>query len=84
MIGLPFVAGDESRMAGGESRMARGEPRMTGDCCRPEGSIHRCVRTHSHLYSYIYGLVALLDNIQSSFSSITISTWDSAGIRPRV
>ena len=25
---------------------------MTGDCCRPEGSIHRCVRTHSHLYSY--------------------------------
>jgi hypothetical protein len=61
-------------MAGGESRMAGGEPRMTGDCCRPEGSIHRCVRTHSHLYSYIYGLVALLDNIQSSFSSITIST----------
>jgi len=41
---------------------------MTGDCCRPEESIHRCVRTHSHLYSYIYGLVALLDNIQSSFS----------------
>ena len=61
------MAGDDSRMAGGESR-------MTGDCCRPEGSIHRCVRTHSHLYSYIYGLVALLDNIQSSFSSITIST----------
>jgi len=48
--------------------MAGGESRMTGDCCRPEGSIHRCVRTHSHLYSYIYGLVALLDNIQSSFS----------------
>jgi len=48
--------------------MAGGEPRMTGDCCWPEGSIHRCVRTHSHLYSYIYGLVALLDNIQSSFS----------------
>ena len=66
------MAGGESRMAGGESRMAGGEPRMTGDCCRPEGSIHRCVRTHSHLYSYIYGLVALLDNIQSSFSSITI------------
>ena len=58
---LSSVAGDESRMAGGESR-------MTGDCCRPEVSIHRCVRTHSHLYSYIYGLVALLDNIQSSFS----------------
>jgi len=31
-------------------------------------SIHRCVRTQSHLYSYIYVLVALLDNIQSSFS----------------
>jgi len=66
MIGLRhLMAGDDSRMAGGESR-------MTGDCCRPEGSIHRCVRTRSHLYSYIYGLVALLDNIQSSFSSITI------------
>jgi len=48
MIGLcHFMAGDDSRMAGGESR-------MTGDCCRPEGSIHRCVRTHSHLYSHIY------------------------------
>jgi len=68
------MAGDESRMAGGESRMAGGEPRMTGDCCRPEGSIHGCIRTHSHLYAYIYGLVALLDNTQSSFSSITIST----------
>jgi hypothetical protein len=68
MIGLcHLMAGDDSRMAGGESR-------MTGDCCRPEGSIHTCVRTHSHLYSYIYGLVALLDNKQSSFSSITIST----------
>jgi len=62
------MAGDDSRMAGGESR-------MTGDYCRPEGSIHRCVRTHSHLYSYIC-LVALLDNTQSSFSSITISTVD--------
>jgi len=61
------MAGDESRMAGGESH-------MTGDCCRLEGFIHRCVRTHSHLYSYIYGLVAFLDSIQSSFSSITIST----------
>jgi hypothetical protein len=68
------MAGDDSRMAGGESRMTGGESRMTGDCCRPEGSIHRCVRTHSHLYSHIYGLVALLDNIQLSFSSITIST----------
>jgi len=68
MIGLcQLVAGDDSRMAGGESR-------MTGDCCRPEGSIHRCVRTHSHLYSHIFALVALLDNTQSSFSGITIST----------
>jgi len=75
MIGLcHLMAGDDSCMAGGESRMVGGESRMTGDCCRPEGSIHRCVRTHSHLYSYIYRLVALLDNIQSSFSSITIST----------
>jgi len=71
---LSSEARDESRMARDESRMARDEPRMTGDYCRPEESIHRCVRTHSHLYSYIYGLVALLDNIQSSFSSITIST----------
>ena len=69
MIGLcHLMAGDDSHIAGGESR-------MTGDCCRPEGSIHRCVHTHSHLYSHIYGLVALLDNIQSSFSSITISTF---------
>ena len=68
MIGLcHLVAGDDSCMAGGESR-------MTGDCSRPEGSIHRCERMHSHLYSYIYGLVALLDNIQSSISSITIAT----------
>jgi len=51
---LSSVARDESRMAGGE-------PRMTGDYCLPEESIHRCVCTHSHLYSYIYGLVALLD-----------------------
>jgi hypothetical protein len=57
------MAGDDSRMAGGESR-------TTGDCCRPEGSIHRCVCTHSHLYSYIYGLVALLDNIQASLASL--------------
>jgi len=69
MIGLcHLMAGDHSRMAGGESRMAGGESHMTGDCCLSEGSIHWCVRTHSHLYSYIYGLVALLDNIQSSFS----------------
>ena len=34
------------------------------------------MRTHAFtlVLSYIYGLVALLDNIQSSFSSITIST----------
>jgi len=66
------MARDESRMARDESRMARDESRMAGDYCRPDKSIHRCVRTHSHMYSYIYGLVALLDNIQSSFSSITI------------
>jgi hypothetical protein len=54
--------------------MAGGEPRMTGDYCLHEESIHRCVRTHSHLYSYVYGPVALLDNMQLSFSSITIST----------
>jgi len=71
---LSSEATDESCMARDESHMARDEPRMTGDYCGPEESIHRCVRTHSHLYSYIYGLVALLDNIQSSFSSITIST----------
>jgi len=48
MIGLCLLmAGDESGMAGGESR-------MTGDWCPPEGSIHRCVRTHSYLYSHIY------------------------------
>jgi len=48
MIGLcHLVAGDDSRMAGGKSR-------MTGDSCRREGSIHRRVRTHSHLYSHIY------------------------------
>jgi hypothetical protein len=62
------MARDESRMARDESRMTRDESRMAGDYCRPDKSIHRCVRTHSHLYSYIYGLVALLDNIQSSFS----------------
>ena len=35
------------------------------------------MRTHAFtlVLSYIYGLVALLDNIQSSFSSITISTY---------
>jgi len=50
-------------------------PEITvGLISRPDKSIHRCVRKHSHLYSYIYGLVALLDNIQSSFSSIAIST----------
>jgi len=48
MIGLCYL------VARDDSRMARGESRMTGDFCRPEGSIHRCVRTHSHLYSHIY------------------------------
>ena len=57
-----------SSVARDESRMARDESRMAGDYCRPDKSIPRCVRTRSHLYSYIYGLVALLDNIQLSFS----------------
>ena len=48
------MARDESRMARDESHMARDESRMAGDYCRPDKSIHRCVRTHSHLYSYIY------------------------------
>jgi hypothetical protein len=51
---LSSVARDESRMARDESRMARDESRMAGDYCGPEKSIHTCVRTHSHLYSYIY------------------------------
>jgi len=42
-----LMAGDDSHMAGGESPMA-------GDCCRPEGSIHRYICMHSHLYSHIY------------------------------
>jgi hypothetical protein len=57
-----------------ESRMARDEPRMTVDCRQPEEYIHRCVHMHSHVYSYLYGLVALLDYIQLSFSNITIGT----------
>jgi hypothetical protein len=57
------VARDESWMARGESHMARGEARMTRDCCQPEQSIHRCVYTHSHLYSYIYGLAVFFDNV---------------------
>jgi hypothetical protein len=78
---LSSVARDESRMARDESCMARVECRMArdesytaGDCCQPDKSIHRGVRTDSHLYLSLYGLVALLDNIQSSLSSITIST----------
>jgi hypothetical protein len=66
------MARDESRMARDESRMARDEPCMTRDYCRPEESIHRCVSTHSQSYSYIYGLVALLDYVQSNVSTITI------------
>jgi hypothetical protein len=55
MIGLYFLmAGDDSRMAEGQSGMARGESRTAGDCCRPEGSIHRCVHALSHLHSHIY------------------------------
>jgi hypothetical protein len=66
------MARDESLRARDQSQMARDESRMGGDYCWPDKSIHRYICTHSHLYSYIYGLVALLDNIQSSFSSITI------------
>jgi hypothetical protein len=58
---LCSVARDESRMARDESRMTRDEPCMTRDYCRPEESTHRCVCMHSHLYSCIFGLVALLD-----------------------
>jgi hypothetical protein len=74
MIGLcHLVAGDDSRMAGGKSR-------MTGDCCRREGSIHDAYALiHTCTLIYIYGLMALLDNIQSNFSSITISTGWKAG-----
>jgi hypothetical protein len=64
---LSSVARDESHKSGDESRMAR-------DYYRPDKSIRRCVCTHSLLYFYIYGPVALFDNIQSRFSSITIST----------
>jgi len=41
------------------------------------------MRTHAFtlVLSYIYGLVGLLDNIQSSFSSITISTGYEPGAR---
>jgi hypothetical protein len=48
------MARDESRMARDESHMSRAESRMAGDYSRPDKSIHRGVRTHSHLYSYIY------------------------------
>jgi len=61
-----------SSVARDESPMARDEPHMTGDYCRPEEYIHRSVPMHSHLSSYICGLVALFDYIQSSFSIITI------------
>jgi hypothetical protein len=79
MIGLCLLmAGDDSRMAGGESR-------MTGDCCRadsiqPDLYIDAYARIHTCM-PYIYGLVALLDNLQSSFSSITISIWPSKYLR---
>jgi hypothetical protein len=66
------MARDQSQMARDVSRTATDEPGMTGDNCRLEESIHRYVCKHSHLDSYIYGLVALLDYTQSSFSSITI------------
>jgi len=65
---LSSVARDEAHMARDESCITGGEADMTRDYCQPEESIHRCVRTHSHLYSYMYGLLALIDNIQSIFS----------------
>jgi hypothetical protein len=65
-------ARDASSMARDESRMARNESCMAGNYCWPDTSIHRGVHKHLHLYSYIYGLVPLLHNLQSSFSIITI------------
>jgi hypothetical protein len=41
-------------MIGLRHLMAGDDSHMTGDYCLPEGSIHSCVRTHSHLYSHIY------------------------------
>jgi hypothetical protein len=65
-------------MARDDSRMAGGEPRMAGDCCRADGiQPDLYIDTYARIYTcmpYIYGLVALLDNSLSSFSSITIST----------
>jgi len=69
-------------MIGLSLHLAGGESRMTGDCCRAEGiqpgpyidayaSIHTCT-------PYIYGLVALLDRIQSSFSIISTLNSTSA------
>jgi len=74
MIGLCHLnSGDDSHMAGGEFD-------MTGDCCWPEGSIRRGAHMHSRFYSYVSGLVALLHNIPSSFSSIAISTHTQSDI----
>jgi hypothetical protein len=71
MIGLGLrMAGDVSRMAGGESHMA-------GDSCRADGiqpSLYIDAYARIHTCMTIYGLAAYLDNIQSSFSIITIST----------
>jgi len=41
-----FVAREKSHMARDESRMTGGGPLMTGDCCRPEKSIHGLVQKH--------------------------------------
>jgi hypothetical protein len=56
-----------------KSRIARDKSRMTRDCCLPKESIldaYACI----HTCTYIYGLVALLDNIRSSFSISTLNT----------
>jgi len=71
MTGLCLlIAGDDSCMAGGESH-------ITGDWCRADGIqpnlyIDAYTRIHTCMPS-IFGLVALLDCLQSSLSSITIS-----------
>jgi hypothetical protein len=62
--------------------MAGGEPRMTGDCGRADGIqpdlyIDAYARIHICM-PYVYGLVAFLDSLQSSFSSITISIYTVA------
>jgi len=56
--------------------MAGGESCMTGDCCRAGGILPDLyVDMYVRIYTcmpHIYGLVALTDNSQSNFSSITV------------